>query len=108
MADIPAFEHKQGDTLLLIASVPDTFADGYFAGVTLASQIRDGKDTLVQNLSIEWADPATTRVMRISSDNTTRWPLGDLFFDVQYITASSAIISSKTLIIRCVKDVTRV
>lgn len=108
MANTTVIEHKRGDTFALVGQVPAAYPDGHFAGGAVACQVRDGKDVLVHEMAATWADPATTRVLNIASGATptTAWPVGRLLLDVQFTRADGTVLSTRTLTILCVQDIT--
>jgi hypothetical protein len=102
-------QHKRGDTADWLLLLPDEeYADGYFIGWEIASEIRTSRGKLIASLSATWADPAeTTRIIRLYADETTKWPLAKLECDVQFTrTADGFIRSSETFIVDVVRDVT--
>lgn len=100
-------EHKRGDSFDYGFLIPSTYADGYFAGWTVAAQVRDATGKLVADLQATWDDPVTTRAVRLLKINTKTWPLGDLAFDVQFTRpADGYSISTATVEFTVIKDVT--
>ena len=61
--------HKRGDGFDLALQLPDQFVDGHFAGWDIRSQVRSTSDALVAELNCAWADPLTTRVIRLAEDD---------------------------------------
>ena len=100
--------HKRGATFSFFGEIPESYADGAFAACQLKSQVRDSDDNLVQNLTVEWDDPLTTRVMRITSEpgNTDLWPVGRLFWDVRFVYPDGTSMVSATISILCEKNIT--
>jgi hypothetical protein len=113
-------EHKRGDTFDYVATIPDTFADGYFVGWDVTAQIRkaasgplaqlsapvDGE--LVAQLDVTWTDAATTRQLRLLKVDTKAWPVGPLEFDVQFRRADDGYtLSTATEKLVVIKDVTQ-
>jgi hypothetical protein len=102
--------HKRGDTFDRVLLIPEaTFPDGYFLLWDVKAQIRTSRAKLVAELVTTWADPAAdTRLLRLFSDPTTLWPLGDLELDVQFTRqADDFVRSTETLIVRVLKDITQ-
>ena len=106
MTSIP---HKRGDTFDQLLLVPEVFADGYWIGWSVTSQIRTARGKLIGDLVVSWADPAeTTRILRLFSDDTTRWPVGDLEVDVQFVRDSDGLKrSTETVVVSVLRDVTQ-
>lgn len=100
--------HKRGDSFVLVATIPAAFADGHFVGYTPAGQVRaPGGDALVADLVLEWADPATTRHLKITAMDTRAWPLGLCLFDIQFTRDFDGYVTStSTAGIRVNKDAT--
>lgn len=104
------YQHKRGDSFDLLVTIPPQFADGYFAGHTVASQIRQqGADgAMVADLTCTWVDALTTRALRLQCLDTKAWPVGPAQFDVQFTrTADGFVLSSTTAQIFIVQDVTQ-
>jgi hypothetical protein len=103
------YTHKRGDSLDLVVAVPARFADGYFTGYEVASQIRAQEGgAKVADLTCEWLDAATTRNLRLTCLDTTAWPVLPAEFDVQFKrTSDGFVISTTTQPMYIVKDVTR-
>lgn len=100
-------KHKRGDTFDIIATISQTVPDGYFVGWEVASQIRDPSNRLVANLAAVWADDTTTRNLRLTCVDTSDWPIGNLEMDMQFTnTANGHIVSTSTIAIKVVKDIT--
>ena len=100
---------KRGDSFDYTATIPSSFADGYFVGWTVAAQIRDpASSTLIANLDCSWINAATTRELRLLKIDTTSWPTQTLEFDVQFMRTSDAYkISTDTVQVIVTKDVTQ-
>lgn len=102
----PTTTHKRGDGFNLSLQLPDNFADGYFSGWNLSAQVRTAADALVGSLQCAWADGATTRVIRLTQSDTESWPIAPLYADVQLSKTGELTLSTATITIYCVKDVT--
>lgn len=108
MAD--TYEHKRGDSFDILVTIPARFADGYFVGHTVASQIRQtgAEGAKVADLTCAWVDALTTRALRLQCLDTSAWPVGAAQFDVQFTrTSDGFVLSSTTAPIFIVPDVTR-
>lgn len=103
----PPNTHKRGDSFDRVGAMPAQFADGYFVGWTVASQIRTASGTLVADLVCTWLDNATTRDLRLTKIDTTAWPAGEAKIDVQFKRTSDGFtFSSETETLWIVGDVT--
>lgn len=92
---------KRGDSFLITAD----FTGNEGVTVTkdqLRSQVRTRYDKLIAELEI--ADK-TTNVFDLTCDDTSKWPIGNLYMDLQY-TNDSEIVSTETILIPIEKDVT--
>lgn len=104
------YTHKRGDSFDILVTIPPRFADGYFAGYTVTSQIRKpGADgAKVADLACAWVDALTTRALRLQCIDTAAWPTGPAQFDVQFRrTSDGFVLSSTTAQIAILPDVTR-
>jgi hypothetical protein len=104
-----ALEHKRGDSLDYLAVIPPSFADGYFIGWTVASQVRSFQyDLLIATLTCTWVDPTLTRSLQVREIDTSDWKLGKALMDVQFIrTSDGYTISTDTVEIDIVRDITQ-
>lgn len=100
--------HKRGDSFHRLASIPDTFADGYFVGWSVSSQIRTKPGKLVAVLDCEWEDAATTRTLSLKAIDTTGWAVGPVEMDIQFVRSSDGfVLSTSTVAFEIIKDITR-
>lgn len=81
---------KRGTSFDHSILIPDSYADGYFAGATVQSQVRTAMGVLVADLECQWVDPVTTREIHVFGE-TGAWPLGTLFTDVRIYRASDRL-----------------
>jgi hypothetical protein len=110
MATHICHRHKRGDTFDLSGSV-SALVEGEpvpdFTNWVGASQIRDARGQLVAELEFEWLDPAE-RLVRIKAPATTdAWPIGPVRMDVQLTSPDEKVISTETVTIEIVEDITR-
>ncbi|WP_289135580.1 hypothetical protein [uncultured Brevibacillus sp.] len=70
----------------------------------LKSQIRDGFDRLLADVTIE--ETGDLHTFKMSVPNTEKWPIGTLLTDIQRV-VGGIIQSSETMSISVIKDVTR-
>lgn len=101
--------HKRGDTLDLLAAIPDIYQDGHFVGWTVTAQVRTDKyDYLLADITCTWADPALTRILHLTTNDTTGWDIGPAEMDIQFTRDSDGYtVSSSTIYFAIVEDVTR-
>ncbi|KGE16233.1 hypothetical protein [Paenibacillus wynnii] len=95
MADLTI---KRGDTFIYTAQ---------WAGVSLSdlrSQVRDSLGRLVSEVSISETDDADIFLLTVS--DTSEWPVGTLFTDIQCIVGEITL-SSVTMTINVARDVTQ-
>ena len=99
---------KQGDSFERLLPIPDSFVDGYFTDWVASSQLRSTEDgSVIAEFDVAWADPVTTRVLRLTEIDTTLWPLGTAEFDVQFKRVSDGfVLSTSTAKLKVTKDVT--
>lgn len=101
-------KHKRGDTFNYVAVLPDTVADGEFADRVPTCQIRDVLGRLVADVAIDWIDPVTARSLSLQVADTTKWVLGNSFFDIQFTrTSDGDIRSTDTMPLNVIEDITR-
>lgn len=101
--------HKAGDSFDYIATIPSTFADGYFVDWIVTCQVRTAKyQDLIADIAPAWVDPLTTRQVRLLQISTSSWPVGNAIMDVQFVRSyDQYTISTDTIEITVVTDVTR-
>lgn len=97
---------KQGDSFDQLVTIPADFADAHFVGWDVASQLKDSDGAVIADLDVSWADPATTRTLRLLKIDTKAWPLGQHEFDVQFTRADGYTVSTSTAKLKITKDVT--
>lgn len=99
---------KQGDSFDRLLTIPASFEDGFFVGWGVSSQLVDpATGAVIDSLDTEWADPVTTRTLRIFKIDTTAWPQGSAEFDVQFTRDSdNYVVSTTTAKLKITKDVT--
>ena len=99
---------KRGDTFDRILLIPEeTYPDGYFINWTVTSQIRTNTGRLIGNLTPTWADPAAdTRFLQLVNNDTTKWPLGIHEMDAQFVSPTEYVLSTETLLVNVLRDVT--
>lgn len=101
--------HKRGDTFDYTAVIPSSFADGYFVGWTVTSQVRtDFQQNLLADIDCTWIDPVTTRTLSLKKMSTSNWTIGDADMDIQFVRNSDGYtLSTGTIAIQVVRDITQ-
>ncbi len=99
---------KQGDTFDYSGDVSMTDAAGDavdLTGWTVASKIHfpDAGETV--SLTAEFTGGGYTNV-RVYATDTSDWPLGPADMDIQFTSTSDVVVSTETLRIEIVEDVT--
>ena len=104
-----AINHIHGDTFDYVVTLPTSFANGYFSDWTVTSQVRTTRyQEFVASLSCTWADPATTRDLKLFLISTSTWPITECQMDIQFVRNSDGYtFSSNIETVNVVKDVTR-
>lgn len=106
-----SYQHKRGDSFDLLVTIPVAqYPDGYFSGYTVASQLRTvgANGAKIADLTCTWVNDLTTRELRLTCLDTTKWPIGSAQFDVQFTRISDGFVfSSATSTITIIYDVTR-
>lgn len=101
-------EHKRGDSFDYVTTIPDSFPDGHFVGWEVKAQVRNpSTGALIADLETSWANPATTRTLKLLKLDTKTWSPGKAEFDVQFTrTSDGYILSTATVSLTIIKDVT--
>ena len=95
--------HKRGDTFLLAGTRADKSGNPVvITGMTITSKVR--RVAYQQALVVTITDPANG-AFSLSQADTSTWPIGTLFCDVQFISGSTTV-SSETFKIVVEEDVT--
>lgn len=97
---------KRGDTFALNADITDANEQpvDYIAS-QVRSQVRAKNDELITTLSVQKVDEIPGRYVLMAGD-TSNWPIGTLYMDIE-INNGEAIMSSSTIEIPVVRDITR-
>ena len=100
--------HKRGDTFDMSGYSELTNGDAPdLTGWTGASEVRDDDGLLIEALTFSWLDSSLGLCRVKSIDDTSAWPLGRLFFDIQLTTATGEIQSTPTVTLLVVGDITQ-
>jgi len=101
--------HKRGDTFELTLTLENQGNAVDVTNFTIACQVRDQSDLLIQTLTVTKTDPTNGVFTLTASDTETYlWPLVKLETDVEFIEADTTVSSSETFSIQVIKDITRV
>ena len=100
--------HKRGDTFELTCSLENGGTDVDITGWTVAAQLRQTDDTLVQALTVTVTDAAAGE-FKITAANTETddWPVAALDVDVEFTESDGSVSSTDTFTINVIKDITR-
>ena len=101
-------DHKRGDTFDFSGQAQILDASGNtvdLTGWSIASAIKTVGRTTVTNLNAVWLDDSAG-LLRIYATDTSGWALGAAILDVQFTSPSGDIVSTKTVTINIIEDVT--
>lgn len=100
--------HKRGDTFELTCSLENGGNDVNITGWTVAAQLRQSDDTLVQSLTVTVTDAAAGEfTITAANTETDDWPIAALEVDVEFTETDGSVSSSDTFTINVIKDITR-
>lgn len=100
---------KRGDTFLPAIAVTDgAGAPLSLAGWLIKSQIRDATQRLVADLDvINRVDASGTYTLRPAATTPEAgWPVGDHLWDIQYTNPAGVVMSTDTILVSVLQDVT--
>tara|TARA_R110002153_G_scaffold251161_2_gene408070 strand:+ start:251 stop:571 length:321 start_codon:yes stop_codon:yes gene_type:complete len=101
--------HKRGDTFELTLTLENQGNAVDITLFTIACQVRDQEDALIQALTVTKTDPTNGVFTLTAADTETDdWPLLKLDTDVEFIEPDATVSSSETFNIQVIKDITRV
>jgi hypothetical protein len=109
MTSIPTLQLKQGETfeIELAYREDDGITKKSLEGVTLSSQIRDGRDKSIATLVLDVLNRAEGVVLITAPDGTAKWPIGTLYWDIkEQVAGFTKITNTSTIIVD--KPITRV
>lgn len=99
--------HKAGDTFELIVEIVEDDLPVDVRGWSVRAQIRRGS-LLVQSLAAVFTDPIQGICSVTATAAETRtWPQKRLFLDVELLMDVDKVVSSKTITVNLVRDITR-
>ncbi len=100
-------EFKRGDTFSpLISVTEDNNEPVNITNWTILSQVRDRQDTLVSALTVSNRNNSAG-TFNLSAASTSTWPVGELYWDIEYTNASGVKVSTETVLIKCLKDISK-
>lgn len=101
-----SIEHKRGDSFDYNVVVTDSGGSTIdLTNWTIKCQLRTSRDQLIETLTIE-EDDYSEGSYNLVCDDTTDWPVGNLYADIEYTDTASKIQSTETFIVQVVKDYT--
>lgn len=101
MAEVMYF--KRGDTFRLSCTT-----DQDITGFSIASQVRTSAGGLIDTLVVNLLQANPTGSFTLdTTNNTSGWPIGTLYCDIQYTTGSGEIVSTETFEIDVIRDITQ-
>lgn len=98
-------EIKRGDTFLVLGDVAINGVPEPITGWGIRSQVRDRKDVLLADVQVTVTDVGLGKYT-LRHDDTTAWPVGMNYCDVEYTTDAGQVISTETFEILVKKDIT--
>lgn len=102
-----SIQHKRGDTFLFSAVLRES-KTGPVTNLTsweVASMIRDAEDVLIDEVTVTVTD-AVNGAYTLRVDDTTAWPVGTAYWDIQYTDSADVIRSTETITLLIIEDVT--
>ena len=103
------YTHKIGDTFALGGAFEYADADGNPldpAGIVGASQLRTRSGSLIAEFDVTISSGICTVTQR-SGDDSGKWPVGQAGLDVQFTLPGGGVVSTDTVAVLLVQDVTR-
>ncbi|HWO99761.1 MAG TPA: hypothetical protein VNL74_03955 [Methylococcus sp.] len=103
-----SLELKRGDSLVLDCTARESVRGPAIdlSGWTIRSQIRDRRDALLADLSAAILDAAAGS-FRLTGPATSTWAPGSYRMDIEYTDPGGRVVSTETLEVRVIEDVTR-
>ena len=99
--------HKGGDTFELVVEVVENNLPVDIRGWGVRAQIRRGS-ILIQPLTAVLTDPLHGICsIGATATETNTWPRKKLMLDVEFLLDVDKVVSTKTIVVNLVKDITR-
>lgn len=92
--------HKRGDTFHYVAQLPDNVD---LTGAAVKCQIRTSAGAPIDDIGVEIKQDKT---LVLRKQATAHWPMGAAALDVQFTLSNGDIVSTNTVTVRIVRDVT--
>lgn len=102
-----SIQHKRGDTFLFEAVLRES-KNGPVIDITdwtLESMVRDADSVLIAELDVTVTDAAQGEYT-VSADDTSDWPVGLAYWDIQYTDDAGVIRSTDTIALAIIQDIT--
>ena len=104
-------KHKRGDTFdrsgtITVLQNGSPVAD--LTGWTGASQMRGVRASLIVQFDFQWINAAQRLARLRAPDGTDTWPVGEAKIDIQLTSPSGVIVSTDTMTLEVVQDITHV
>jgi hypothetical protein len=101
--------HKRGDTFNLECNAEDQYGDAVsIADFTITSQIRSADDALLQALTVTKTEEAAGLfTLSATATQTEAWAPGNYDCDIEFTNTDGAVVSTETMTIVILKDITR-
>lgn len=100
--------HKRGDTFELQIDLSLSGQVEDISGWTIRCDLKDLQGNLIKSFSPQEIDYTLGKFLLLASaSETENWPIGALRFDLEFTDNSGFIVSSETLSVNIIKDVTR-
>jgi len=95
---------KRGDSFVFTNNylTDDTGSQIDLTGWLIRSHVRDSSNELIDTLDIV----VSQFEYSITKIDTSLWPIGNLFWDIEYTTPDGIVFSSDTIVIKVIQDVT--
>ncbi|HJV73180.1 MAG TPA: hypothetical protein VJ654_03075 [Noviherbaspirillum sp.] len=102
-------DFKLGDTFEYSGQFKDATGNPVdMTGWTTRSQIRDkATKSLIVELTTSWLDITLGIFHLVTDADTTAWPVASLLMDIQLTDSLSRVVSTDTLTINVIEDVTK-
>ena len=100
-------KHKQGDTfdMTIVAQVEGVAK--VMTGWSGISEVRTTGGVLIETLTVSWLDADEGLLRVYSVDDTQAWPVGNAHWDIQFTTPAGEVISSPTVTLKILADVSQ-
>ena len=100
--------HKRGDTFEISCTLEDEGVPVDLTNFTIASQIRDSSDNLLQPLTVTVTDAVNGEFsLSATPAETETWDVEQYQCDIEFVEGGGEVNSSETFTINVIKDITR-